>query len=630
MRVSLFTPGARWWWRRKTSPPTPVSRFSKSGGNAIDAAVAIGFALEATYPFAGNLGGGGFLLARFADGTSTFIDFRERAPGAASRDMYLDSNGRLTRDSIEGWRASGVPGTVRGLELAHRKYGRKAWAELLKPAIDFARNGFPVSYTLSESLRRSDKLLSKFPESKRIYLKNGEMYKMGDVLVQPELAGTLERIARYGARDFYEGEIAKKLAAAMAANGGLITLADLKNYEAVERKPLEGTYKGYRIITSPLPSSGGVGILQMLGMLEGSGYEKGGAGSAATYHYLAEVMRRYYADRSVYLGDSDFFHAPIRQLLNPEYLRARRQSIDPDHATRSDDLGPGGPFQKESTETTHFNVVDAEGNAVAVTYTLNDGYGSGVTVPGLGFLLNDEMDDFAAKPGSPNMFGLVQGESNAIQPGKRPLSSMTPTIVLRDGKPYMVLGAPGGPRIISAVLQVILNVIDFGMNIQDAIDAPRIHHQWRPDRLDVEKGISPDTIALLKQRGHHIEETKPVVVARVEAILIDGGWLQGGPTVVVQARRLATEMIHVLSTHLFANHRLTAVWLDRIWDHGIPAVEIFCARQHFDYHDRGQVRELGHWLRDADLEYVRCTRRCTTTMSGDAPARSPSSTSRSR
>jgi gamma-glutamyltranspeptidase/glutathione hydrolase len=266
----------------------------------------------------------------------------------------------------------------------------------------------------------------------------------------------------------------------------------------------------------------------MLGMLDGSGYEKGGAGSAASFHYLAEVMRRYYPDRSEYLADPDFYRVPVRHLLDPAYIRRRHASIDPNRASSSDQIGAGGPFGAESTETTHYNVMDAEGNAVAVTYTLNNGYGNGVTVPGLGFLLNDEMDDFAAKPGTPNLFGLVQGEANAIQPGKRPLSSMTPTMVLRGGKLYLMLGAPGGSRIITAVLEVMLNVIDFGMNIQDAIDAPRIHHQWKPDRLDIEKGVSPDTIAILKARGHHIDETKPVVIARVEAILIDSGWLEGG------------------------------------------------------------------------------------------------------
>ena len=442
--------------------------------------------------------------------------------------MYLDASGNATADSIEGWRSAGVPGTVRGFELAHKKYGRKSWADLVAPSIALARDGFAVSYSQARSFTDSRKLLEKFSESNRIFLRSGRPYEVGEVFRQPELASTLERIQRGGANEFYEGETARRLAAEMERHSGLITIDDLKAYRAIERQPLEGTYKGYTILTSPLSSSGGIGILQMLGMLEGSGYEKTGAGSAATFHYLAEVMRRYYADRSEYLGDPDFYHVPVKGLLDPAYIRSRRATIDPDHTTPSDQLGPGRPSGIESTETTHYSIVDADGNAVAVTYTINNGYGSGVTVPGLGFLLNDEMDDFAAKPGAPNMFGLVQGESNAIQPGKRPLSSMTPTIVLRDGKPFLVLGAPGGSRIITAVLQVMLNVIDFGMNVQDAIDAPRVHHQWKPDRLDIERGISPDTIALLRRRGHMIDEANPTVIARVEAILLDGGWLQGG------------------------------------------------------------------------------------------------------
>lgn len=499
----------------------------KAGGNAIDAAVAVGFALAVTHPFAGNIGGGGFLLARFADGRTTFIDFRETAPGKASHDMYLDAAGKPTQDSITGWRASGVPGSVRGFELAHQKYGRKPWPEMLRPAVELAQNGFPVSYALAEGLRTS-KNLSMFEESRRIFQRGGRYFEMNEVLRQPELAQTLERIGKNGAKEFYEGATAEKLAAEMARNGGLITLADLKNYRAIERKPIEGDYKGHHIITAPPVSSGGAGILQMLGMLEGSGYEKSGAGSAASIHYVAEVMRRYYADRNEYLGDPDFVSNPLTALLDPAYIRKRAASIDREHATPSSEVSPGLPHGNEKTETTHYSIVDAEGNAVAVTYTLNGGYGNGVTVPGLGFLLNNEMDDFAVKPGSPNMFGLVQGETNAIAPGKRMLSSMTPTIVLKDNQPYLVLGAPGGSRIITAVLQVILNVIDFGMNIQEAIDAPRFHHQWKPDRLDLEKGFSPDTIALLKSRGHFIEEAKPVVVARVEAILVEGGWLKGG------------------------------------------------------------------------------------------------------
>lgn len=498
----------------------------QSGGNAVDAAVAVAFALAVTHPTAGNLGGGGFLLVRMADGRTTFFDFREQAPARASHDMYLGANGEPTRDSLVGWRASGVPGTVRGLETAHSKFGRKAWAEDVAPSVQFASAGFPVSYSLARALA-SSKSLPQFPESKRIFLKNGAFYETGETLKQPELAAVLARIAKLGAKDFYEGETARLLAAAMAANGGLITLDDLKSYRAVERKPLQGKYRGLDVITAPPPSAGGIGLLQMLGMLDGSGYEKSGAGSAAAIHYVAEAMRRYSADRSEYLGDPDFVKVPVSALLNPRYLAGLRASIDPGHATPSDKLRAGNLSGYESSETTHFSIVDAEGNAVAMTYTLNGGFGSGVTVPGLGFLMNNEMDDFAAKPGSPNLFGLVAGEVNSIAPGKRPLSSMTPAILLRDGKPYLVVGAPGGSRIPSGVLQVILNVVDFEMNIQDAIDAPRFHHQWKPDKLCAERGISPDTIALLKARGHAVEPNT-AGVAVVEAVLLNAGWLEGG------------------------------------------------------------------------------------------------------
>lgn len=500
----------------------------KSGGNAIDAAVAVGFALAVTHPFAGNIGGGGFMLIRVADGRTTFIDFREKAPQKASHNMYLDNAGNLTHDSVLGWRAVGVPGTVRGLEFALRKYGHKPWAELLEPAVKLASEGFPISHWQMDSFRANAEALFQFPESKRIFLKGGRFFDWNDTFQQPELARTLERIARAGARDFYEGQTAHILAREMERNGGLITLEDLAQYRAVERKPLEGDYKGYHLVTSPPPSSGGVGLLQMLGMLEGTNYEKNAAGSAASYHYLAEVMRRFYADRNEYLGDPDFVKNPVTALLDPAYLRARRSSIDPVLATPSDQIRAGLSTLAEGSDTTHYSIADEQGNVVAVTYTLNNGYGSKVTLPETGILLNDEMDDFAAKPGSPNLFGLVQGEANAIGPGQRPLSSMVPTIVLKDGKPFLVLGAPGGSRIPTAVLQAMLNVIDFGMNIQDAIDFPRIHHQWQPDRLDFERGVSPDTLALLKKAGYPIEEAKPVVIARVDGILFTEGWLEGG------------------------------------------------------------------------------------------------------
>ena len=498
----------------------------KSGGNAVDAAVAVGFALAVTHPFAGNLGGGGFMLVRFADGRSTFIDFRERAPQKATRDMYLDAQGNPTQDSVDGWRAVGVPGSVRGFELAQSKYGSQKWGDLIAPAIELASKGYALSYKSAELLRNA-RNLAEDPESKRIFQKGGSYYDAGDVFVQRELAATLKRVAASGAGDFYEGETAHRLVSEMAGHGGLVTLADLQGYKAVERTPLTGTYRGLTILTAPLPSSGGIGILQMLGMLEGSGYGKAGAGAAATIHYTAEVMRRFFADRSQYLGDSDFVNVPVKGLLDPAYIRERRASIDADQATPSDQLNPGKPAGREGTETTHYSIIDAAGNAVAVTYTLNNGYGSGVTVPGLGFLLNDEMDDFTAKPNSPNMFGLIQGEANAIQPGKRPLSAMTPTIVVREGKPFMVLGSPGGPRITSAVLQVLLNVIDFRMNVQDAVDAPRFHHQWKPDKLYLEQGISPDTVALLEDMGHQVDYSPGIVLARINAILSDGGWLQG-------------------------------------------------------------------------------------------------------
>jgi len=502
----------------------------KAGGNAIDATVAVALALAVTHPSAGNLGGGGFILARMADGRTSFIDFREMAPRSASRNMYIGPDGKATRDSIVGWRAAGVPGTVRGLEFAHKKFGRKGWAELVQPSIDLAAKGVELSYAEARSMCGTRKLLEQFPESKRIFLNGGTCFEAGDRLVQPELAEVLKRIGREGAKDFYEGQTALILAEESKKHGGEITLEDLNRYSVVERKPLTGKYRGYDIITAPPPSSGGVGMLEMMGMLEGTGYEKSGAGSAATTHFMAEVMRRYYADRAEFLGDPEFVKMPLKGLVSKAYTEKLRAGIDPLKATPSTTLRAGKAFDYESTETTHIDIVDEQGNAVALTYTINGSYGNGVTVPRLGFLLNNEMDDFAAKPGEANMFGLVQGEANAIQPMKRPLSSMTPTIVLKDGELHLVVGAPGGSRIISGVTQVVLYVLDFGMNVQQAIDQPRLHHQWMPDKLYVERGFSPDTKALLEQRGHKVEVTGGV--ASVEAIMVektaDGKrWLAG-------------------------------------------------------------------------------------------------------
>ncbi len=499
----------------------------KSGGNAVDAAVAVGFALAVTHSTAGNIGGGGFMLVRLADGRATFIDFRERAPLAASRNMYLDAAGKATTDSTIGYRAAGVPGTVRGLEYASQKYGKKAWADLVRPAADLASKGFTLSYAQAQSFRGGARTLGRFPESNRIFLRNGKFYEADEVFVQPELGRTLDRIARLGAKDFYEGETARLLAGDMQAHGGLITLEDLKRYTAIERQPMTGSYRGYSIVTAPPPSSGGVGILQMLGVLEGTGYEKAGAGSAAAVHYMAEAMRRYFADRSEHLGDPDFVKVPLTSLLAPAYLQKLRASIDPVNATPSSEIHAVKFAGHESNETTHYSVADGDGNIAIVTYTLNGGYGSKVTATGLGFLLNNEMDDFAPKPGEANMYGLIQGERNAILPRKTPLSSMTPAIVLKDGKPLLALGSPGGPTIINTVLEVMVNVIDFGMNVQDAVNWPRFHHQWLPDELRMEPGYSPDTIALLEKRGYTVKQVRSQ--GECAAIYFENGWLAGAP-----------------------------------------------------------------------------------------------------
>ena len=504
----------------------------KSGGNAIDAAVAIGFALAVTYPVAGNLGGGGFLLVRQADGQAAFLDFRECAPQKASRDMYLDANGNPTHDSVFGWRSAGVPGSVAGLEAAAKRFGSKPWSELLAPAIKLARDGFVVSAPLAASLENAQQLKLD-AESKRIFQRDGKPYQAGEILKQPELADTLERISESGAKGFYEGATAKRLASEMAAHGGLITEEDLKAYKVGERAPLTGAYKGYGILTAPPPSAGGVGLLQILGMLADTGYEKSGVNSPTAVHYEAEAMRRFYADRSEYLGDPSFFKVPLKELLDPAYLASRRSTIDPTRATPSDLIGPGLPRAvearasvNESPQTTHYNVVDSKGDAVAVTYTLNNSYGNGITVPGLGFLLNDEMDDFVAKPGTPNMFGLVGGDANAIEPRKRPLSSMTPAIITRNGKLFMAIGAPGGSRITTGVVEVLLDVLDFHIDPQSAVDLPRFHEQWKPDFLYLEPRFPKDTAKQLESMGYTL---RPIdSVARVEAIVSENGMLEGG------------------------------------------------------------------------------------------------------
>jgi gamma-glutamyltranspeptidase/glutathione hydrolase len=478
------------------------------------------------------------MLVRFANGKTAFLDFRERAPQKADRDMYLGPDGNPTRDSIVGWRSSGVPGSVAGFETAYKKFGSKSWAELVGPAAKLARDGFAVSKTFAESLTTAQKLLAADAESKRIFLRDGNPYKIGEVFRQPELAGTLERIASRGAREFYEGETAKRLAADMEAHGGLVAAGDLKSYKVAERAPLEGDYKQFHIITGPPPSAGGVGLLQILGMLNGTNYQSDGPDSVKAVHYEAEAMRRFYADRSEYLGDPDFYNVPVKPLLDAAYLAWRRGTINPDHATPSESIGPGLPKAQdarvqrsgsnghESDETTHYNVVDAKGNAVAVTFTLNNSYGNGITAPGLGFLLNDEMDDFAAKPGVPNMFGVTGGDANAIEPGKRPLSSMTPAIITKDGKLFMAVGAPGGTRITTGVAQVILDVLDFHMNAQDAVDLPRFHHQWKPDVLYLQNGFPPQAAEALRAMGYQIEPVGGV--ARVEAIVVANGVLEGG------------------------------------------------------------------------------------------------------
>src|SRR5690242_15611856 len=498
----------------------------KRGGNAIDAAIAVAFALQVTHPAAGNLGGGGFMMIRLKNGKTTAIDYREMAPAAANRNIYLDQNGKLIEGeggSLVGYRAAGVPGTVRGMELALKKYGsgKLSWSQLIEPARQLAANGFNVTYELARSLQGSRDYLSQYPETKRTYLRDGNFYKEGEVFRQPELAATFTRLQRSGPNEFYQGETARLIVEDMKRHNGLMTLDDLRGYVAKERTPVRGNYRGYEIISMPPPSSGGAVLIEMLNILEGYDLSKLEASSSDRYHLMAEAMRRAFADRAEYMGDSDFVKVPVTGMIDKAYAARLRSTINTDRASTSAEVRAGRPAGYESEETTHFTVVDAEGNAVANTYTLNNSYGSAAMAKGTGLLLNDEMDDFAAKPGTPNMYGLIQGERNAVAPHKRPLSAMTPTIVLRkDGSFWFTVGSPGGPTIINTVLCVITNVIDYNMNIQQAIDAPRIHHQWLPDELVGEpSGFSSDTQRALTARGHTLGKLR--YLGDAEGIMIE-------------------------------------------------------------------------------------------------------------
>src|SRR5246127_1135082 len=491
----------------------------KQGGNAVDAAVATGFALAVVHPVAGNIGGGGFMLVHLAKGAKhdLFIDYREEAPGAASRDMYLDAQGNVIPDlSPLGYRSVAVPGSVAGLAYAEQHYGKLGLKAVIAPAIKLAEDGFILSDQEATELHDPD--LAKFPESRRVFqqdAKRGAYYQPGDTFRQPELAATLKRVAA-DPGDFYHGEIAKKLAADMKAHGGLITEADLARYQAKERVPVEGTYHGYKIFSAPPPSAGGIALVEMLNILRPYDVAKLGNRTPAEVQRITEAMRRAYMDRTDYLGDPDYAKIPQAALLNPAYADAWRKSIVPDHATPSKDLRRPAGFlppppaasvaESKSTDTTHYSVLDSEGNAVAVTTTLNDGFGSHVTATGLGFLLNNEMDDFASKQGEPNMYGLIQGPNNAIAPHHRPLSAMTPTIVLKDGKVRMVLGSPGGPTITTTVLNIFISTAEGGLNIQQAVDAPRFHHQYLPDVLDVEASFPANTAAKLRSEGYSLKQ----------------------------------------------------------------------------------------------------------------------------
>jgi len=491
----------------------------RQGGNAVDAAVATGFALAVVHPQAGNLGGGGFMLIRMADGKVHFVDYREKAPRAARPDMYLDAQGNVIAGASEyGYRAMAVPGSVAGLVYAEQKYGKLTLKQVIAPAIRLAREGFTLTWEEARDFKH-DMYLGQFAESRRRFQRDGNYYQPGERFRQPELAQTLQRIA-IDPNDFYHGAMARQLASAIAKGGGLITADDLAGYQVKEREPIRGTYRDYEIISAPPPSSGGTVLVESLNILEGYELGKLGNRSAQSIHLITEAFRRAFYDRAEFLGDPDFSKIPVAQLTDKRYGAAWRDSIDPLHATASKELKRPAIFSqleqyaathpqplatREAPHTTHYSVVDPDGNAVAVTTTINDWFGSRVTVEGLGFLMNDEMDDFSAKPGVPNADGLIQGAANAIGPGKRPLSSMTPTIVLHEGKPFLVLGSPGSSKIITTVANVLMGVIDYGMNIQESVNAPRFHQQWLPDVLNVERWFSPDTVQALEGMGYKVE-----------------------------------------------------------------------------------------------------------------------------
>ncbi|HVY00377.1 MAG TPA: gamma-glutamyltransferase [Pseudorhodoplanes sp.] len=499
----------------------------KRGGNAIDAAVATGFALAVTYPRAGNVGGGGFMVIHLADGRRDIaIDYRETAPALTTRDVFLDENGEADpAKSREGGLAIGVPGTVAGLALAHARYGsgRLSLADLIEPAIRLARDGIEIDGDIADTLSGARNLFARWPSSAKIFLKaDNTPLAPGDKLIQNDLAATLEAIAKDGPRAFYDGPIAERIAAAVREAGGRMTAADLREYQALEREVVRGSYRGYDIVSMPPPSSGGVHLIEMLNILEGYDLKRSGPESVETLHLMIEAMKRAYADRAAFLGDPDFVSVPVKGLTSKRYAVALRDTVSRVRATPSSEVRPGTPAAYEGDNTTHFSVIDRFGNAVANTYTLNLSYGTGLVAEGTGVLLNNELDDFAAKPGAPNAFGLIGGDANAPGPRKRPLSSMSPAIVLKDGAPVLVTGSPGGSRIITAVLQVVLNVLDHGMSVGEAVGAPRIHHQWMPDEVLVEPGFSEATLAGLRALGHNITQRQPVTAANSIAVTPDG------------------------------------------------------------------------------------------------------------